>query len=174
VLIRRPLNNGSVVFVRIAISRDGSVTTIAGSGVYGYSGDGGLANRAQLSFPAGFAWDDAGNLYIADAGNNAIRVLTRTRQPASLSVSPSIVTQGECFTVTAGNASGMTLDIQYRLETGSLQTIRSWPLLDPDGTSRICTDSNTAPGTYTFLSVRNSSNPGWVPILTTVTVKRKQ
>jgi trimeric autotransporter adhesin len=74
VLIRRPLNNGSVVFVRIAISRDGSVTTIAGSGVYGYSGDGGLANRAQLSFPAGFAWDDAGNLYIADAGNNAIRV----------------------------------------------------------------------------------------------------
>jgi hypothetical protein len=155
------------------LSPDGGVTTIAGSGVYGYSGDGGIATAAQLSFPAGFAVDDAGNVYIADAGNNAIRVLTRVRQPASLSVSPGVVSQGECFTVTAENASGMTLDIQYRLENGSLQTIRRWPVLDQDGTSRICTDSNTAPGTYTFLSVRNSSNPGWVSILTTVTIKRK-
>jgi len=155
------------------LSTDGTVTTIAGNGTYGYSGDGGPATAAQLSFPAGIALDDAGNIYIADAGNNAVRVLTLARQPASLSVRPTIVAQGECFTVTAENGSGMTLDVQYQQENGPIQTIRGWPVLDQDGASKICTDLNTAPGNYSFLSIRNTSNPGWVGVQTTVTVKRK-
>ena len=149
------------------------MTTIAGNGTYGYSGDGGTATAAQLSFPAGIAVDDAGNIYIADAGNNAVRVLTLARQPASLSVRPAVVAQGECFTVTVANGTGMTLDVQYLHENGPVQIIRGWPVLDEDGASKICTDLDTAPGNYTFLSIRKSSNPGWVPIQTTVTVKRK-
>ena len=53
----------------------GIITTVAGNietGA-GYSGDGGLATDAQLYFPAGVAVDSAGNLYIADSGNNCIR-----------------------------------------------------------------------------------------------------
>ncbi len=51
----------------------GAVRTIAGTRMPGYGGDGGLAVEAQLSFPADVALDNAGNLYIADAGNHRIR-----------------------------------------------------------------------------------------------------
>lgn len=55
------------------VASDGSLTTAAGSGIQGYWGDGGSANRADLSNPAGLAVDRDGSLYIADSGNHAIR-----------------------------------------------------------------------------------------------------
>ncbi len=51
----------------------GVITTIAGTGTFGYSGDGGLAAAAQLSDPGGVAADRAGNIYIADTFNHRIR-----------------------------------------------------------------------------------------------------
>ena len=51
----------------------GNISTVAGSGRDGYSGDGGPALRAQLAEPWDAAADGAGNLYIADTGNNRIR-----------------------------------------------------------------------------------------------------
>jgi RHS repeat-associated protein len=51
----------------------GIVTTVAGTGTYGSSGDGGLAVNAQLFYPSGLAVDAAGNLYIVDQENNVIR-----------------------------------------------------------------------------------------------------
>ena len=51
----------------------GTITTVAGDGSFGFSGDGGLAASASLSFPEGVAIDSAGNLYIADVTNNRIR-----------------------------------------------------------------------------------------------------
>ncbi|HJT88176.1 MAG TPA: NHL repeat-containing protein, partial [Bryobacteraceae bacterium] len=55
------------------VDSSGNITTIAGSGVLSYSGDGGPAANAQLSTPQGGAVDRAGNLYIADSRNGAIR-----------------------------------------------------------------------------------------------------
>ena len=55
------------------IALDGTITTVAGTGVPGYSGDGGLATAAKLAFPTGVAVDPAGNLYIADSVNFVIR-----------------------------------------------------------------------------------------------------
>ena len=55
------------------VDASGTISTIAGTGEPGYSGDGGPAIRGQLSFPSDVAADDAGNLYIADPGNNRIR-----------------------------------------------------------------------------------------------------
>ena len=49
------------------------ITTFAGNGTYGYSGDGGLATSAELSDPNSAAFDAFGNLYIGDGGNNVIR-----------------------------------------------------------------------------------------------------
>jgi sugar lactone lactonase YvrE len=51
----------------------GRITTVAGTGVTGYSGDFGPAIAAQVSFPQGVAVDGTGNLFIADTGNNVIR-----------------------------------------------------------------------------------------------------
>ena len=55
------------------IGTDGIVTTVAGTGVAGYSGDGGPAVAAQLNEPAGVAFDGQGNLYISDSLNARIR-----------------------------------------------------------------------------------------------------
>lgn len=60
------------------IDSRGIISTVAGS-QGGFSGDGGPAASASLISPAGLAFDSAGNLYIADTGNNRIRKLTPTR-----------------------------------------------------------------------------------------------
>src|SRR5262249_17215253 len=52
----------------------GIITTVVGS-TAGFSGDGGPAASAQISNPGGVALDRSGNLFIADAGNNRIRML---------------------------------------------------------------------------------------------------
>ncbi|WP_165452623.1 cadherin-like beta sandwich domain-containing protein [Paenibacillus thalictri] len=52
---------------------NGNIITIAGTGVSGYLGDGGVGNLAQLNGPTGLAVDSSGNLYIADKYNYAIR-----------------------------------------------------------------------------------------------------
>ncbi|HKE23349.1 MAG TPA: hypothetical protein VKB88_13375 [Bryobacteraceae bacterium] len=51
----------------------GTITTIAGTGTAGYTGDGTAANTAELNTPSGVAVDSAGNVYIADTQNNVIR-----------------------------------------------------------------------------------------------------
>jgi sugar lactone lactonase YvrE len=59
--------------VVLEVTRQGSVSTYAGNGFAGYGGDNRAATRAELSSPIGLAVDPAGNLYIADSGNNVIR-----------------------------------------------------------------------------------------------------
>jgi sugar lactone lactonase YvrE len=54
----------------------GKISTVAGTGLPGYSGDGDSGTSAQLRSPAGLAVDTAGNLYIADFGNCVVRQLS--------------------------------------------------------------------------------------------------
>lgn len=63
---------------RIRKISSGIITTVAGNGIYGFSGDGGAATRAMLYWPMGPAVDAAGNLYIADYANNRIRKVSPT------------------------------------------------------------------------------------------------
>ncbi len=60
----------------LKISPSGAVSTIAGNGTAGYSGDGGPATNAQLYIPGGLAIDGTGRIYVADYGNFAVRMLT--------------------------------------------------------------------------------------------------
>ncbi|MBM4002846.1 MAG: hypothetical protein FJ295_06090 [Planctomycetes bacterium] len=61
------------------IGIDGRITTIAGDGMPGFSGDGGPAIKARLQVPHGIVLDGKGHLYIADIGNHRIRrVVLRT------------------------------------------------------------------------------------------------
>jgi len=55
------------------VSPSGIITTFAGTGVGGYSGDGGPATMAQLSFPMGVALDREGNVYVAEMLNDCVR-----------------------------------------------------------------------------------------------------
>lgn len=59
--------------VRKVNSVNGIITTVAGKGTLGYSGDGGPATNAELKQPSGVFVDDNDNLYIADYDNGAIR-----------------------------------------------------------------------------------------------------
>jgi sugar lactone lactonase YvrE len=60
-------------FVVRKINKAGIITTYAGNGTEGYSGDGGLATKAQLNHPRGLALDAEGNLFICDKNNHCIR-----------------------------------------------------------------------------------------------------
>jgi RHS repeat-associated protein len=60
------------------VDGSGIITTVAGNGARGYSGDGGPARQGSLSWPMGIAVDDKGNIFIADYGNNRIRKVDRT------------------------------------------------------------------------------------------------
>ena len=55
------------------VDTSGTISTFAGTGERGFSGDGGPATQAQLASPVDVATDDAGNIYIADAFNDRIR-----------------------------------------------------------------------------------------------------
>jgi hypothetical protein len=60
------------------LSTAGVITTVAGTGQRGLSGDGGAATAAQLNVPAGVLVDVAGNLYVADSGNQLVRKVSAT------------------------------------------------------------------------------------------------
>ena len=62
----------------VTASTGGVISTIAGNGTAGFSGDGGQSTDAQLSGVAGIALDGNGNLYIVDSGNHRIRIVNTT------------------------------------------------------------------------------------------------
>jgi hypothetical protein len=62
--------------IREVTASTGIISTVAGDGTAGYSGDGGAATSAELNHPDGVAVDTAKNIYIADDGNNRVRKVT--------------------------------------------------------------------------------------------------
>ena len=69
--------------VRLVTKSTNIITTIAGTGTRGFSGDGGAATSAQLYLPYGLCVDLSGNLYIADTSNQKVRLVTRGSSPPS-------------------------------------------------------------------------------------------
>jgi trimeric autotransporter adhesin len=96
------------------IDHGGKIVTFAGSGRAAYGGDGGPATAADLNLPTGLAFDNAGNVYIADSGNNRVRKVSPNgtittiagdgtpsvlAAPSAVAVSPS----GELFITDTDN-----------------------------------------------------------------------
>ncbi len=94
----------------------GFISTIAGTGVSGFSGDGGLATSAQLNFPSAIAVDAFDNIYFTDQSNQRIRKITTCIAP-SISVQPNtpIATcNGSGSQIISVTASGTNLTYQWR------------------------------------------------------------
>ncbi len=97
------------------VDRNGIITTVAGTGAQGFSGDGGPATRAQLFRPSGVAVDTAGNLYIADTNNRRIRKVDSTGTITTLAGTGEFGNSGDG---TAANQATMeapvdvTVDVQ--------------------------------------------------------------
>jgi uncharacterized protein (TIGR03437 family) len=124
------------------------ISTVAGSGLAGNTGDGGLATLARLNAPASIAVDSSGAIYIADTGNHLIRAI-----------------KGTNISTVAG-----TNDLNFNLDTGSSLGVNIDPVglaVDFDGTLLITDSQNdrirrmvsAKPASLTLLSGDNQSRP---------------
>ncbi len=92
--------------VRKVTASTGYISTIAGNGTQGYSGDGGAATSAELSGPAGLAVDTLGNVYFADGPNARIRAVSLiTTTPTITWPTPSAIALGTALSGTQLNAT---------------------------------------------------------------------
>ena len=121
-------NNGNVYVAEFAnhrirrINAAGIITTFAGTGIAGYSGDNGAATLASLNSPVGVHADSSGSLYIAEYGNNTIRKVDTT---TNIITSVASVNQPHDVTVDRnGNifASDYFSNIVYKITPGGLKT----------------------------------------------------
>ena len=88
------------------VSTAGIITTIAGTGTAGYSGNGGAATAATLHNPQGIAVDQYANIYVSEAGNNVVRKIT-----ASSGMISTVAGNGTIgYSGNGGNATGAQLD----------------------------------------------------------------
>ncbi len=99
---------GTAVVRKVAPS--GIITTVAGTGTPGFSGDGGAATAAQLSSAYGVALDSGGNLFIADTYNHRIR-----RVGATTGIITSVAGTGNSDAATGDNGPATAAAIPYPL-----------------------------------------------------------
>ena len=89
------------------------ITTVAGNGGSGFSGDNGPATSANLTFPASVAVDDAGNIYIADTGNSRIRKVNSAGIITTIAGNGTFAFSGDGVPATSAElagANGLALD----------------------------------------------------------------
>ena len=88
----------------------GVISTFAGTGTAGYSGDSAFAGAATLRAPQGVTADDLGNVYIADTGNNVVRVVNSALNIATFAgVSTLTSNSGDGGAATAAGSSRLRM-----------------------------------------------------------------
>ena len=104
------------------LDTDGFVRTLAGLGAASFSGDDGDATEATLRSPRGLAYDDAGNLYIADGANCRVRrvdgdgVITTVAGTGTCATASTTFNGGTATRIAVGTLTGMT----YQRESNAL------------------------------------------------------
>ena len=129
----------------------GKISTVAGNGTGGFSGDGSAATSAEINYPWGVTVDSAGNIYIADTGNNSIRKVNVSasglRFATATNVGSTDTTDGP-QTATISNIGNMPLTFPIPI-TGNDPSIAANFTLNSSGGSAcpLLTTSSSAAGT---------------------------
>ena len=157
------------------IGIDGIITTVAGDGVKGFSGDGGLATNAMLSCPSGLAVDVAGNLLIADTGNHRVREIPAvpplmTVSTASMSFSANSMgapPPAQSFSISSVPGLGFSLTV---VTTGG-----NWLFVTPQSGAAprlidVVADPSTLTSQGTYSGNITIATPDGNPAITTVNV----
>ena len=128
------------------------ITIFAGTGVAGFSGDGGDASAAKICGPTGLAFDTHGNLFIADNGNNRIRKVTnagvplRSQQPVAAADAVKVYPNPATTQLTVEGAR----DCALTLVDAVGQVV--WSLREA-GMKEVVPLAGLAPGVYTLVAV---------------------
>ena len=97
------------------LATSGTISTVAGTGSSGFSGDGGPALSAELSYPSAVAVDADENIYIADTGNNRVRLVTPDGNIATIAGTGVAAYNGDtgpALEVALFNPGGLAVDSQ--------------------------------------------------------------
>jgi sugar lactone lactonase YvrE len=164
------------------VDPSGVVITVAGTGTYGFSGDGGPAISAALARPRGVAVDGSGNLFITDTDNNRVRRVPATVSgagPQITSISPFYGSQGSAVSATVsgtglggvtavtvsgtgvtaslpGGGSATTLPITINISADAAASPRSLTLSTSTGASAV----------FNSFTVTNSAQPPAIGLIT--------
>ena len=95
--------------VREVVASTGKIQTVAGTGTYGFSGDGGPATSAELDEPLGIGFDPAGNVLIPDLRNNRLRSVAGLATVIVASAAPATVPFGSVPEYTPSGSMNVTL-----------------------------------------------------------------
>ncbi len=149
------------------VNTSGVITTVAGNGVAGFSGDGGPATtKEMLNTPYGVAVDIFGNVFIADSNNNRIRKVTNTQGPALALNDVTPANSGNYQVVVTGPGGSVT-------SSAAILTVTTSPLIygairNADG-SLTLSFASPPHSTNIVLSTASLTPPvNWQPLSTNV------
>jgi N-acetylneuraminic acid mutarotase len=152
------------------VSQSGIITTVAGNGIQGYSGDNGPSTGAELNFPAGVGLDASGNLFFADGGGQRIRKvnigITATLSFANTAVGSESADSPQSFELSNIGNTDLTLSIP---STGSNPSIApgfsydassTCPQLSPSSSASILTSGASCTFAVDFIPAATGTNSG--------------
>ncbi len=100
------------------VDTSGNISTVAGDGAYGYSGDGGAATAARIGSPYGLAVDSSGNLYVSDISHNVVRMVAGSGMIATVAGNGTSGYSGDSGAATSAelrNPYGLAVDASGNL-----------------------------------------------------------
>ncbi|MCB4791286.1 MAG: carboxypeptidase regulatory-like domain-containing protein [Elusimicrobia bacterium] len=126
-MLHKILITAFIIGINACLYADYTITTIAGNGTAGYSGDGGAATSAQLNTPGEIALDNIGNIYIADQTNKRIRKINSSGIISTIAGTGTAGFSGDGGLATSAQLSspyGITVDTSNNVYFTDLNNVR--------------------------------------------------